>query len=686
MKNKPSRKTTLNEISRLFAPEADICVIKSNPHLMPGLSFARISGEEFYPNLVSELKDMKKEFLLNNTHPLELSLREYEISTSFEKETFEVSLEISVDLQRHLELVLNSFLLDSLVFDNFVGDSVQKRISDVRFDQVQARNLDYETLVATLSGHFRVSAEILRLGHGERVVGLGGEKQFKLTEIQKLSSRIRHAVDTGRVLEIDRLQVNLEVFKRHPDLRIYIFPIRSHFRNIPGKSDFLAVTSLDCDALSGINIKAIDRCVDDYLYAKTRIGQQECLFWQTEQLTKLVELHDVGSIDHEEEFRKYLRKLSKYVLTSTQGHSFSYLEYDAGQKALSRAVFVSEAVDDVARMECMSIGLNPVPIRNTGENLSAYIFRNWANHKERYIYIPNIRNKRSWNIDGLSKISCERNKQISEGRFDGAKTVSEVALVVQDQDMPIGVVCVESPYLDGLNADLLFLRKVTDNAAVFWNFLFRISDQMWLRRNLQLQDISHSLSKLALSLDEGEAKTELSEISLRLEEGVTFETENENSFEERFNSMLWREAGRSEFLLEDIMSLVRFFNPERHAVPKMIQSAAIQIVRDLLRNRRHTKQPHEISLTTRDEYGGASNILVIRTILEMRLSEDELRDAFRRPIRRTDRDHVGLYMMGVVTRTWGGRLDFDRHPGFKQRNLEICIPFGNLGDQKNARD
>ena len=395
-------------------------------------------------------------------------------------------------------------------------------------------------------------------------------------------------------------------------------------------------------------------------------------------------MHDIESIDHDEIFKKYLSKLGRYVLRSTQGHSFSYLEYNATSKVLDRSIFLSEAAHDVATIECMSIGLEPVPIKNTYENLSAYIFKNWSDHKERYVYIPNIRNKKSWSVSGLAKISCERNRKIDDGEFEGSKTVSEVALVVQDQEMPIGVVCVESPYLDGLNADLLFLRQVTNNAAIFWSFLFRMSDQMWLQKNLQLQDISHGLSKLALGLEEGEAKTELSEISLRLEKGVTFQAEEDHTFEELFNQMLWREAGRSELLLQEVMMLVKFFNPVRHRVPKMIQSAAIQIVRDLLRNRRHATVPNEISLTTRDEYGGAKNVLIIRTILKMRLSDDELRDAFRRPIRRTERDHVGLYMMGVVTRTWGGRLDFDRSPSCSKRNLEICIPFGSTGDFDDA--
>lgn len=651
---------------------------------MPGLSFAVLAGEPHYPNLISEAKSVKEEFEARHPHTSSVRIGHYEFLLPCSVEAVAERTSEQITLTRHLELTLNSLLLESLIYQNYIQDCVEEKVTDLNFDRVRVRELDYDVLVQSISEHFDVDAEAFRLTSSERVEQLTFSSKFTDSDVNRLVPRIRHSVHTGRVLEIDRLQANLGVFAKHPEIRIYVFPIRSSFKNIPGKNDFLVVSSRDCDALGTISIRGIDRCVDDFLYTKTRIGQQNCLLWQTKQLTQLVELHDVGSIDHDDIFNRYLIRLGQFILHSTQGHSFSYLEYDAKTKCLVRSVFLSEAANEDASIECMSIGLDPVPIKNTSENLSVYIFRNWDKHTERYVYIPNIRDKDTWPDVELTRISCERNKRIEDRSFKGSKTVSEVAMVLQDQEMPMGVVCIESPHIDGLNSDLLFLRQVINNAAVFWSFLFRMSDQMWLRRNLQLQDISHNLSKLAMSLEDGAAKDELSEISLRLEEGVTFQSTKENSFEDRLNNMLWREAGRSDFLYEEIVEIVKFFSPDRHIVPVMIQSAGIQIVRDLLRNRRHSTATHEISMTTRDEYGGAKNVLVIRTALEMQLTESELRDAFRRPIRRAYRDHVGLYMMGVVARTWGGRLDFDRSPGATKRRLEICIPFGSNEEPHHA--
>ena len=685
LKNKPTRKAALLEISEFLQESTDFCVWKSTPHLMPALSFARVAEKTYFPNLVSEAKLMLKEFSDENPNAQKISVGHYEIYLPISSLENSKNLTKDLEIDRYIELILNGFLLESLVYQNSIEDRVSKRVSDISFNQMQAKELNYDALSKVVSENFRVNAEVFRLHSGDKLTPLCADRVFPIADMNKLVNRARHSVEKGRVIEVDKIQVQLEIFKTHTCMLMYLFPIRSASRNIPGKSDFMAVTSLDCDALSDINIKGIDRCVDEYLYSKTRIGQQDCLFWQTDQLTKLVELHDVGS-DHDGIFQRYLQKLGKFVLRSTQGHSFSYLEYNANKKALERTVFLHESPVDESKVECMRFEIDPVSIKNTKENLSAYIFINWANHKGRYVYVPNIRDKKSWSLPSMKKISCKRNEYIDDGRLEASKTISEVAMVLQDQEMPIGVVCVESPYSDGLNFDLLFLRQIINNAAVFWSFLFRMSDQMWLRRNLQLQDISHNLSKLAMGLKEGEAKSELSELSLRLEEGVIFQAEAEHNFEERVNQMLWREAGRSEFLLQDVTRLVRFFSPERHKVPILIQSASIQIVRDLLRNRRHANKANVIRMATRDEYGGAKNVLVIRTSLEMQLTDSELRDAFRRPIRRTHRDHVGLYMVGVIARTWGGRLDFDRSPGVIQRNLEICIPFGATEEQILATD
>ncbi len=668
-----NRHKLAEQVRTLFGAHAQYVIVFRSQTYNPSLCLARLEQREYFPERVTEAADLLSQFRQAFPGTRSVRMGQYRIYLHSPRKD-----SLSNAAQEQLALLLNNFLFNNLNYHNWIEDVIYNSLKSIDALEAESESLTDERFLSIICKQFRVRAQIFRKTDDDVISSVTDHGTFDREAVTAQRKLIRHALDKGRVIEIDGHDHDLSALRETgpppaAEQYAYIFPLRSKSRGAIRTRQFMLLTGRDLCKQSVLSIFSIDQCVEEYLYMRTRLGQQQCLYWQTNELTKLVEHIDVQDLDHDSLFAQYMRNVARYVIRSTQGHSLGYLTYDAAKHALRRVVMTSDhqGFEDIG---------SRVSLRQSERFMSAFVFNHANRLPDRSFYVKNINIPKDFEHHGLLSVSCMRNKLIDRGKVTGPKTVSEIALVIQDQEMPVGVMSVECPYRDGLAGDLAFLRQVANQASIYWSFLFRASDQIWLRRNLQLQDISHELQKLVLTLEEGPTKKRLTEITTELDPSQSSECEGEKTLSERIDALIEEETGGSKAMAADLGSAIRVHNPAHHVLPQAIQSAAVHIVRNLLTNRRHSSVFNPIRVVSREQWTGTENVLLIRTKLQMNLPKSELRDAFRRPIRRATREHVGLYMIGVIVRTRGGRLDFDRRPNINSRSLDICIPFGRIGN------
>ncbi len=668
-RNATNRHKLAEQVRTLLGDDAQYVIAFQGQTYHPSLCLAQVDGDRHLPERVTEVASLVSAFKQRFPTTPRVRIGQYRVYLRSPRQDV-----LSDGEREQLTLLLNNFLFSNLNYHNWIEDVIYNSLKNMDALEAESESLTHNRFLRMICDQFQVRAQMFRKTDDDTISSASDNPIFDLNAVAHQRKFIRHALDKGRVIEIDGNEHDLSGL-RDPEQKpaaeqyAYIFPIRSKSRGAIRTRQFMLLTRKQMRKQSVLKVFSIDQCVEEYLYMRTRLGQQQCLYWQTSELTKLVEHLDMDNLDHDQMFAQYMKDVAKFVLRSTQGHSLGYLAYDAAKHALRRVVMESDhdGFEDTG---------SRVSLRQSERFMSAFVFNHANRLPDRSFYVKNINRPGDFEHHGLLSVSCMRNKMIDRGKAIGPKTISEAALVIQDQDMPVGVMSVECPYRDGLAGDLAFLRQVASQASIYWSFLFRTSDQIWLRRNLQLQDISHELQKLVLNLEEGPTKTRLTEITTELDPSQSAAHEVEKTLSERIDELIEEETGGSKTMAADLGSAIRVHNPAHHVLPWAIQSAAVHIVRNLLTNRRHSSVLNPIRVVSREQWTGTDNVLLIRTKLEMNLPENELRDAFRRPIRRATREHVGLYMIGVIVRTRGGRLDFDRRPGINSRSLDICIPFG----------
>lgn len=678
------RAEVAREVARLVSAEGDFVLVFADGGIKPSLCFGYIGGLLKLPETVVDVeKDIAE--LADNPETRPLKVGPYDLYSCPDAVQGVIAAK-----HGELALMLNNFLFNNINFFNYVDDIMFAKLKSSGLSDSTDGVPDYDSFVDLIRTHFNVGADIQRLSDpGEGVASMCRLPQLALDGSPEFKSRGLHALNKGQVIEF--LSSRTVVYGGDAGLTEaktyrYLFPLRCKARAVIRTNEFMVVEPEDGTRLSLLVLFCINQWVEEYAYTRTRRGQQRCLYWQTDSITKLIESVDNSRMDLGTMFMTYMGALADLVVASTQGHSFAYLSYDAAEEALIRifATFKPTVGDGMGELATPP----PISLKDFRHYISAFLFCSQADDpprdSPREIYVRSIGNRNECSDLGLQTIACRRNQLIDESLARGAKTQSEAAFIIHDQGVPVGVICIECPYKDGLRNDLDFLRQVASNASIYRSFLFRIGDQRWLRRNLKLQDVSHELEKLQLVISDGAARERLDQITRELDLDPS-EIEGAMSLEERMNCLVLEEAGGSDELAKDVAELVKVFNPPRHRVPITLQMAAVHIVRILLRNRVHARTPQPIAVVTRDSHAGVREALIIKTVLEFDLPQEEIDKAFRQPIRRLDREHVGLYMIGVVVRAWGGRLDFDRRLGIAGRKLEICIPL-ERGNQWGSHD
>lgn len=659
------------EIHKLIPGEASYFLEFRAEKTKPSLCLGIVAGGTVLPNTIEEVNQAIDSLSECCPNPALLEVGPYNLLIGGE-DAMPVG-EINLD---YISLVVNNFLFNNLSFFNYIEDLMLESVARIPFATLYANMSSYDTFISAIMEQFEVTAEILRVNAEDGPISsLCRDCHFPPAGREAIRGQILHALSRAQVIEatIDTPPAGESQSEAHYR---YVFPVRSKPKGIIQSNEFVLLEAAAGRRLSVLEIFSINEIVEEFAYTRVRLGQRRCLYWQTECITSLIESVDNTAIDQAEQFRVYMGELAQFVVSSTQGHSFAYLSYDASQEALCRTVATFKPIPEEADADPEALAL--VPLKDHHHYISAHLFHEQSQGAEREMYLPAIRNRAEWAEFGLTSVRCRRNALIDSGAVQGAQTQSEAAFIIHDQGIPVGVICVECPYRDGLANDMDFLRQVASNASIYRSFLFRMGDQRWLRRNLRLQDVAHELEKLGTAIKDREVKLRLAEITGDLAIDLDHEEQDGRSFVARVDHVV-REEVDSDALLAEMGQPVKVFNPDRHDLPHSIQMAAIHIIRILLQNRLHEGRsgqlPSPITVVTRDFHAGVRNALLIRQVLHMNLPESEIQDAFRRPIRRADREHVGLYMIGVLVRAWGGRLDFDRSAGVTERQLEICIPF-----------
>jgi hypothetical protein len=624
------------------------------------LSGGAVAGHVFMPSVRDQVENL-------------LLQRHFEFQSVCSKGVYEVFSDHPIEMNL-VSGALHSFILDNFTYLNAIEDWIGRIASPVLLCIEKDRIPSPDRFRALLRKQFALNSLFVEYRqHTEN-------DEVPAFICKTFSDPIAESLRRARVIVLDADTPSSRALAKRLNSKfanVYVFPVRSKsFEQINTREVLLAIDN--GSSRSTYEIQAIDLCISRYLERRIKHGQKETLYWQNDMLRELLGECRDASENLISEFDEYMNELGHRVVTSTQAHSFAYLRYNHINATLKRAVSVS--LDGALATRTMDAEWEDedVPLKLSGEFLSAWLFENASKSSDGMHYVRNIPS-RSGVPETLYRVTCRRNEVIKGLAADHAPTVSEVALLVEDQRFPIGVICMECPYPKGFEADLAYLRQVIQNAGVFWSLLIRASDQLWLRRNLEIQEISHQIEKEVSLVENEEARTSLQNTirALTHDGSGRGPTEMTDLYRAVDEIILQQTGGSTELAENTIAHQIKVY--VQTGLPEISTATlhgTVYILRNLIANRIHSSGGlNTVSIVTRANWHGAQNTLVIRTSLDFSGPQQEIDAAFRRPITRPDnREHVGLFLIGVITRTLGGRLCFDRRPGVSRRKLELCLP------------
>jgi hypothetical protein len=458
------------------------------------------------------------------------------------------------------------------------------------------------------------------------------------------------------------LHVAAKLSFNEPSFNYLIIPVRSRTDPVLKRSAALIIHS-DKRQIEPRHelINSVNRCVDLYLARKYRVGQTETLALITRKLEDSLLVPPLtGYRDLEQRLRKVFHAITDAVVESTAAYSMAILELHRDTHSLSN-FFVYE--HSSARTHLASHGAKPaapshsnIPIRRWRTRLSAFSFL----HADRFrsVYIPNLRKTPAqYHALGLGQIESRRHSG------------SEVSIPIKVGHFVLGVVNFEARYKNAFDSDISFLEAVVSGISSLITCYYQSSDAMWLLDNVAAQQALHEL-KNHIELSKGN--------DVHLEEA-----------KRRVKLILGRDVPRpsTQSLLHTLHSISSFFdgiisNDRRVALKKYFTydivddtlvtirtGAAIEVIlKNLLQN---WLRYGTTSAAARDRlvvrFSGAQHT-ISSLYLEIEASfhswhyELILDNAFVTPARSSDKNGLGLYIIGVITRALRGTLSFTRTP------------------------
>jgi hypothetical protein len=137
---------------------------------------------------------------------------------------------------------------------------------------------------------------------------------------------------------------------------------------------------------------------------------------------------------------------------------------------------------------------------------------------------------------------------------------------------------------------------------------------------------------------------------------------------------LRKEAGDQHVMYDLFKDRVQILDSDNLKIGPAVAEGLSYILLELLRNNRKNNASEPIKVFARSLAQGSRNVIVMRTRLKYYGPQSEINSAFIAPIQRSDGYHFGIFLVGVLVRNLGGRLNFDRRDGQNYRVLEIFIP------------
>ena len=240
-------------------------------------------------------------------------------------------MDVSADDAVTLTLMLNNYLFNNISFFNHVEDLVYAKLAEAGLIGLTEVVPDFDTFATLIRRHFDVLVNIAHLTDGHQdVVSLCRHSPLPLDGSPFFRYRAVHSVQKEQVIEFigplpHSLRPGSELSEDAGDYHTYqyIFPIRCKSRARIRTNEFMVVVPAERPRLSLLEIFSINQAVEEYAYARTRRGQQKCLYWQTDELAKLIESVDDSWTELSNMFASYMTALADRVSASTQGPSFA---------------------------------------------------------------------------------------------------------------------------------------------------------------------------------------------------------------------------------------------------------------------------------------------------------------------------------------------------------------------------
>jgi hypothetical protein len=138
--------------------------------------------------------------------------------------------------------------------------------------------------------------------------------------------------------------------------------------------------------------------------------------------------------------------------------------------------------------------------------------------------------------------------------------------------------------------------------------------------------------------------------------------------------LLHKESGGQRVMYEMFKDRVQLLVSDDLKIGPPVAEGLSYILLELLRNNTKNNAREQIKVSAKSFSQGSRNVVIMRTRLKYLGPQAEINSAFISPIQRPDGYHFGIFLVGVLVRNLGGRLNFDRRRGENFRVLEIFIP------------
>lgn len=608
----------------------------------------------------------------------------------------------------HLLDASNATLLSSRAGRNVFHDELSSTLNDFRDAAFANRLSRPDELCARLANDFKCFAYIFDAS-GKRP-NLLAKSPHEPNQIlihtlahARTETRIRECAATEKVLELPiqhfKLENRIEIgdfnylTEPNSEHNLYLFPVHGPFHAPYNTQTVALLAPLSTrHRFSVSEVSVIERCIEIYVQQKYRSAKRLLISWQLEKQDKAFSNPiSLRSEALDAEYRSYLTHVGREILDSTLAHSFAFLGYSSADSSLCPVVVLeagpSGGATDVSPAPDEH-DARCVPLVRKSEYLSAFTFTNADKLSPQYVYVPNVyKLDPALRILGLKHVTTKRRgvplsspDKIAPTKFDWI-TRAEISVPLLIGGLPFGVVNIESPVVDGLTSDLEFLVDVCRNAAMYRLALQQGVDLSSLGSSLQLQENLHILRKLASEISppsvQHAVRSLLKEPEPRPNDAILVPASEMRGL---VDAVLNHQSGGHTALANRLSQCIKLHINDNFDIDSGTLFCVRHIISNLLKNwQAYQNDATYIAISTRKRWNGASNVVVIRTELDYLGPQSEIEIAFNTPLPREDRTRHGLYIIGLMARSTGGYLTFDRKKDTRRRRIEIIIPGRKLG-------